>query len=475
MTNPLHRHTLTESAHLIAQGTISSTELIQSYLDQISRMNPTLNAFITVLRDQALQDAKSADEAINNNKPLGSLHGVPIAIKDQVHTAGIATTSASKIRSAFVPEKDATVVERLKNAGAIIIGKLNMTEFAMGDPVTSHYGITHNPWGLGRDPGTSSTGAGSATAAFMTAASIGEDTGGSIRGPAAHCGLAGIRPSWGLVSRFGLDGASWSLDTLGPLGRTVEDVAQVLQAIAGYDPLDPTTSTQIVPEYTSAMTGNISGMRIAVLHEFVDGPRAKLHPAVRQSIEDAIGTFKSLGAVVDTISIPNANHAGTASRTISFVERVSIHPEWIRERPQDFHPNTRTAFLTGELIPAQAYYKAQKMRDLIRSDVFAVLQNYDVIIMPTDESPAGVMNPEPGFKTVEAAKEGLRKSMYRGLFSAVSGPAISIPSGFAQEGGFNLPVGLQIASMPFREDLVFKCAHAFEQATKWHQQDPPNC
>ena len=154
MTNPLHRHTLTESAHLIAQGAISSTELIQSYLDQISRMNPTLNAFITVLRDQALQDAKSADEAIKNNKPLGSLHGVPIAIKDQVHTAGIATTSASKIRSTFVPEKDATVVERLKKAGAIIIGKLNMTEFAMGDPVTSNYGIPHTPWELERDPGT---------------------------------------------------------------------------------------------------------------------------------------------------------------------------------------------------------------------------------------------------------------------------------------------------------------------------------
>ena len=469
----LNRQSLTQAANSIANGNITSTELIEAYLTQIQKLNPTLNAYITVLEQEARNQAQEADLAVKNNHVLGPLHGIPIAIKDQVHTKGILTTSASLIRSKFIPGKDATVVSKLKEAGAIIIGKLNMTEFAMGDPITSHYGVTHNPWAEGRDPGTSSTGAGSATAAFMTAASIGEDTGGSIRGPAANCGLVGIRPSWGLVSRFGLDGASWSLDTLGPLARSVEDTARVLSVIAGYDPNDPSTSNTPVPDYTKQLTGDINGLRIGVLHEFLDGPFAKLHPAVRQSMEQAIELFTKLGAEVSSVSIPNTNFAGIASRTISFVERVSLNPEWIREQPQNFHPNTRTAFLTGELIPAQAYYKAQKMRDKIREDVFKAFNTHDVILMPTDESPAGVMNPITGFETIETARESLRKSMYRGLFSLVSGPALSVPGGFAIEDGVSLPVGLQIASAPFKESVVLNCAYAFEQATEWHQTTPP--
>ena len=469
---PLHKQSLTQAAKSIAEMTITSTDLIEDYLSNIAHLNPKLNAYITVLDEEARTQAHRADQNVRNNDALGPLHGVPIAIKDQVHTKGVLTSSASQIRSTFVPEEDATVVSKLKAAGAIIIGKLNMTEFAMGDPITSHYGLTHNPWGVGRDPGTSSTGAGSSTASFMTAASIGEDTGGSIRGPAANCGLVGIRPSWGLVSRFGLDGASWSLDTLGPLARSVEDTARVLAVIAGHDPKDPSTAKTPVPDYGNQLNGDIKGLRVAILHEFIDGPFAKLHPAVRASIEQAIATFTRLGAHVSTVSIPNTNFAGTASRTISFVERVSLHPEWIREQPQNFHPNTRTAFLTGELISAQGYYKAQKMRDKIREDVFKVLETYDVIVMPTDETPAGVMSSDIGFQTIEAAKESLRKSMYRGLFSLVSGPALSVPAGFANEDGVSLPVGLQIASAPFNESVVFNCAYAFEQATEWHKATP---
>ena len=469
----LNRKTLTDSVKAIATGSISSKSLIGQYLNQIKELNPSLNAFIRVLESEALSAAASADKAITEGQPLGRLHGVPIAIKDQVHTKGVNTTSASQIRSDFIPDQDATIVSRLKDAGGIIIGKLNMTEFAMGDPITSYFGLTHNPWGMGRDPGTSSTGAGSATAAFMTAASIGEDTGGSIRGPAANCGLVGIRPSWGLVSRFGLDGASWSLDTLGPLARSVTDTATVLQVIAGYDSLDPTTSQRPVPDYPAHLTGDIKGLRIGVLKEFIDGPRTKLHADVRSSVVEAIATFKKLGAEVFEISVPNASYAGVASRTISFVERVSLNPQWIREQPQNFHPNTRTSFLTGELIPAQAYYKAQKMRDRIRMDIFEVFKACDIIMMPTDESPAGIMNPDPGFKNLTAATESLRKSMYRGLFSLVSGPALSVPSGFSYDNGVTLPIGLQLAASPFNESTLFNCAFAFEQATDWHNVSPP--
>ena len=246
----------TELGRLIYEKQISPLEAVDAYLSRIAAVDPKLNAYITVTAEAARQAARNAGQEIIAGQHRGPLHGVPVAIKDQIHTEGIRTTDASKIRANFVPSEDATVVTNLKTAGAILLGKLNMSEFALGDPVSSAFGAAHNPWDLERNPGTSSTGSGAATAGFLCATSLGEDTGGSIRGPAANCGLVGLRPTWGRVSRYSVDGACWSIDTIGPISRTVTDCAATIGAIAGYDPNDPYTRRVPVPNYQGALTGN---------------------------------------------------------------------------------------------------------------------------------------------------------------------------------------------------------------------------
>lgn len=237
---------------------------MEAYLARIGDVDTKLNAYITVCADQAREEARQAGEEIARGEYRGLLHGVPVGIKDQIYVKGVRNSDGSRIRDEFVPDFDATVVTNLRRAGAVILGKLNMSEFAMGDPISSYYGAAHNPWDLERNPGTSSTGSGAATAGFLCATSLGEDTGGSIRGPAANCGLVGIRPTWGRVSRYGVDGACWSVDTIGPISRTVNDCAATIGAIAGYDPNDPYTGRVPVPDYRASLTGNIRGLKVGV-------------------------------------------------------------------------------------------------------------------------------------------------------------------------------------------------------------------
>ena len=260
----------TELGNAIREKQISPVEAVEAYLDRIERIDPLVNSYITVTAEQARQEALEAEKEIRSGNYRGPLHGIPMGLKDQIYTKGVRTTAASKIRSEFVPKYDATVVTNLKNSGAILLGKLNMAEFAHGEPQSSYYGATRNPWDLTRSPGVSSTGSGAATAARLCATSLGEDTGGSIRGPAANCGLVGLRPTWGRVSRYGVDGAGWSFDTLGPISRTVEDAAITIGGIAGYDPLDPSTHNVPVPDYLAALTGDIKGLRIGVVRELID-------------------------------------------------------------------------------------------------------------------------------------------------------------------------------------------------------------
>lgn len=451
----------------------SPVEAVEAYLERIERLNPSLNAYIAVLADEAMESARQAEVEIAAGNRKSALHGVPVGVKDQIYTKGIRTSDASKIRSDFVPDQDATVVANLKRAGAVIIGKLNMTEFAMGDPITSAFGVTRNPWDTTRSPGTSSTGSGAATAAFMCATSLGEDTGGSVRGPAANCGLVGLRPSWGRVSRFGVDGASWSLDTIGPISRTVEDCAVTIGAIAGHDPNDPYTWDTPVPDYRAALTGDVRGLKIGVVRELTGPDAPGLDAQTRQAILDAMQKLAELGAEVEEVTIPMAAHAGVACRVISSVERVSLNPSWIRERPEDFHHNTRVAFMTGELIPAQTYYKAQKLRTLIRSQTLEALERYDVLAMPTGSGPAAVMDLRPGIGSKEQAASALKDGSYRGFFSMVSGPALSICCGFTSDGDGALPLAMQLAGRPFDEATVLRVAHAYEQATPWHLRHPP--
>ena len=452
---------------------ISPVEAVEAYLDRINHVDPKLNAYITVLADKALEAAHQSESDITSGVNKGSLHGVPVAVKDQIYTKGIRTSSASKIRSGFVPDFDATVVNGLKRSGAIILGKLNMTEFAMGDPITSAFGVTHNPWDLDRNPGTSSTGSGAATASFMCASSLGEDTGGSVRGPAANCGLVGIRPTWGRVSRYGVDGASWSLDTIGPISRTVKDCALTLGAIAGFDQNDPYTRNIPVPDYAACLTGDVKGLKIGLVKEFLDTEVMGVTQAVRQGVMDAAELLASLGAEVEETSLPLAPVSGVASRIISAVERSSLHPEWLRDKPDDFHHNTRVAFSVGELIPSQVYYKAQKLRTLVRKQTLKALEKFDVLAMPVASEPATIMNLKPGIESKEAAVNALTEGSYRGLFSMVSGPAMSICCGFSTEGNNKLPLALQIAGRPYDESTLMNVAYAYEQNTTWHLERPP--
>ena len=463
-----------ELAAAIRAREVSPVEAVAAYLDRIDAVGDRLNAYITVCADEARADAGRLENEAAAGNFRGPLHGVPVGIKDQIHTAGIRTTDASKIRADFVPEHDATVVARLKQAGAIVIGKTNMSEFALGDPISSYFGPARNPWDTARNPGTSSTGSGSATAGFLCATSLGEDTGGSIRGPAANCGLVGIRPTWGRVSRAGVDGASWSTDAIGPISRTVTDCALTLQAIAGHDPKDRYSRTEPVPDYLDGLDAGVRGMRIGVVQELMGGHGLRLDDRSRDAVAAAAEVFRELGAEVVPVSIPITPQTGPIVRTITSTERVSLNPEWLRERFEDYHPNTRVAFAVGNLIPGQVYYKAVKLRALVRRQVIAAFRDVDLLLQPTSTGPAGLLSDEPPVvNSKEMAADALREGSFRGLYSLSGCPALSIPCGFTGDGEGALPLALQIGGPHLGEAAIFRAAYAYEQATPWRQRRPP--
>ena len=463
-----------ELAAAIRAGEVSPVAAVDAYLDRIAAVGDRLNAYITVCADEARADARRLESEAAAGNFRGPLHGVPVGIKDQIHTAGIRTTDASKIRADFVPEEDATVVTRLKEAGAVIIGKTNMSEFALGDPISSWFGPARNPWDTARNPGTSSTGSGSATAGFLCATSLGEDTGGSIRGPAANCGLVGIRPTWGRVSRAGVDGASWSTDTIGPISRTVADCALTLSVIAGHDPKDRYSRTEPAPDYRDGLDAGVRGMRIGVVQELMGGHGLRLDERSRDAVAAAVEVFRELGAEVVPVSIPITPMTGPIVRTITSTERVSLNPEWLRERFEDYHPNTRVAFAVGNLIPGQVYYKAVKLRAMARRQMIAAFRDVDLLLQPTSTGPAGLLSDEPPVvRSKELAAAALREGSFRGLYSLSGCPALSMPCGFTSDGEGALPLALQIGGPHLGEAAILRAAYAYEQATEWHLRRPP--
>ena len=463
----------TELGSAIKSREISPSEAVEAYLNRIERIDPQVNSYITVMAKQARQEALEAEKEIRRGDYWGPLHGIPMGIKDQIYTKGVRTTDGSKIRSDFIPKFDATVVTNLKKAGAIVLGKLNMCEFAYGEPQTSAFGPARNPWDLTRSPGVSSSGSGAATAARLCATSLGEDTGGSIRGPAANCGLVGLRPTWGRVSRYGVDGAGWSFDTIGPISRTVEDCAITIGGIAGYDPQDPSTHNVPVPDYQSALTGDIKGLKVGVVQELMDPEELELDPQMRQSVLTAIEVLAELGADVRQVSMPLAEKTGYITRAITHVDRVSLHPEYLREQPDDYHYNTKVHFTTANLIPAQVYYKAQKLRTMVRQQVLGLLEEVDVLIQPTTGAPANVINLEQKLDSQEYARKALSVGGFRGPYSLSGAPALSILCGFTSEGEGALPLAMQIGGRPFDEATVLRVAHAYEQAAGFNKRVPP--
>jgi aspartyl-tRNA(Asn)/glutamyl-tRNA(Gln) amidotransferase subunit A len=457
---------------LIHKKEISPVQAVTAYLERIAAVDDTLHCYITVCREEALQAAREAEQAILRGEWRGPLHGVPYAVKDQFWTKGIRTTGGSRLLADFIPTDDATVVARLRGAGATLLGKLNMSEFATGNSVDHPFGTPHNPWDLDRNAGTSSSGSGAATAAFLCATSLGEDTGGSIRNPANNCGLVGLRPTWGLVSRHGMMGACWSMDIGGPISRTVEDCALTLQAIAGYDAHDPYTANQAVPDYRAGLIGGIKGVRIGMVKEAMDADF--VHSQVKAAVSKAAADLKEQGVSVDEVSIPLLTSAAAVTRAILAVESASLHHDWLRTRLPEYDHNVQIDFLTGAILPAQLYYKAQKIRAAIRQQVFEVLGKVDVLALPSSSEPAPLLPRGAGLKSKDEARQHMsgRRSL-TGVFNLANVPALSLPCGFVSVEGKELPIGLQLAGRPFDDGLLLRVAYAYERTTPWHTRRPP--
>ena len=458
--------TVAELSRLIESREVSPVEATQAYLDRIDALDFKFNAYLTVSRREALRAARDADDAIARGEYLGPMHGIPVAVKDQFWTEGIRTTGGTRILADFVPDQDATVIANLKRAGAVVLGKTNMTEFAMGAGF-ERYSPPRNPWHLDRRTGGSSGGSGAATAAFLCATSLGEDTGGSIRFPATWCGLVGHRPTWGLVSRYGVMTGVWSMDTAGPISRTVEDAAITLTAIAGRDERDPYTWNQPVADYRAGLNADLHGIRVGVITEQMDDETVASD--TRDAVLKALGVLGELGAVVEEVSIPLTAHGAVLAQVPLVVEPALNMKDWIRERLHDYGHNNQIGLLTGSIFPAYAYQKAQKLRTMFRNQVHEALERYDVLVTPTSSVAAQPIVEDP----IRTSKEDAVPLSYlqTRTFNLASAPAVSIPCGFSDEG---LPVGLQIGGRPGADQTVLNVAYAYEQATDWHAQRPPH-
>ena len=461
----------TELASLLKAGELSPVDATEAYLARIAQVDPALNSYITVTAERARAEASRAESEIAAGNYRGPLHGVPVAVKDQFCTSGVLTTGGSEILREYVPDFDATVMAKLKDAGAVLLGKLNMSEFAMGDAFHHPYGRPRNPWDLSRNPGTSSSGSGAATAAFLCATSLGEDTAGSIRGPAAFCGLVGIRPTWGLVSRHGMLASTWSMDAAGPISRTVRDCAVTLQAIAGHDPSDPYTSRAPVPDYLDGLDAGIQGLRVGVISDRVNADGVE--PDVRDAVNAAAGQLGELGAELEEVSIPLIAQSAAISTTLIYTDATAVHRKGLEDHPEKYDHNNRVRLLTGALIPAQAHHKASRLRHIFRQQILDALERVVILLLPTSSVQATPIPAEAGMAK-NGKQEFLNMLGGRRTYTTPSNlagvPGLSINCGFTSDG---LPVGLQMVGRPYEETTLFRAAYAYEQATDWHTRRPP--
>ena len=464
----LHYLSVAEAAAEIAAKRLSPVELTQAYLDRIAAVNPAINAYITVTADSALAQAKQAEAEIARGDYKGPFHGMPIALKDLFDTKGIRTTGGSKIMADRVPTEDGVVVSMLNDAGAVLLGKLNMHEFAFGiTNVNPHYGPARNPWNTDRITGGSSGGSGAATAAGLSAATLGSDTGGSIRIPACFCGIVGLKPTYGRVSKRGVLPLSWSLDHVGPMTRTAEDAALMLQVIAGYDSHDEDSLDVPVPDYAAELGRGIKGLRVAVLRGSYMRPT---DPEVEKALAAAVETLKGLGAIVlDGVEFPSIEEALKANITIISSEAAAFHEADMNERPGDYGDSVFERLKVGRDLPATAYVQAQRTQRRIHQELLEGMDYLDAIILPMMPLEA----PPIGQDQVAVAGQSMdvraAVTWYTQPFNLTGFPAVSVPCGFTRGG---LPMGFQLAAKPFEEATLLRIAHAYEQATEWHKQRP---
>ena len=454
-----HFTSIAELSQGLRLGDVSPVEITQRCLDRIEKLNPALNAFITVMGASALADARLAEAEILRGEWRGPLHGVPVALKDLIDTAGVPTTAASALYKDRVPDHDAEVVRRLRQAGAVIVGKNNLHEFAYGgSSLVSYFGDVHNPWDAGRIAGGSSGGSAAAVVAGMACAAIGTDTAGSIREPAALCGCVGLKPTYGRVSSRGVIPLSSSLDHVGPLAARVEDAAVVLQPIAGYDSGDFTSVDVPVADYLGGLREGVRSLRVGVPREYFFD---ELDAQVASAVEQALRVIASLGAEIRDVKLDVPT-----DRTLQAAESYAYHAANVARSPELYQAETVRRLRSGEKASAAEYIQRRRELEERRRSIRAVWADVDVLVTPTMPMAA------PAIADLKANPDALRPAELRLLrntrpFNVWGLPAISMPCGFTQSG---LPIGLQIAGAHWREDLVLRVAFAYEQATAWHER-----
>jgi aspartyl-tRNA(Asn)/glutamyl-tRNA(Gln) amidotransferase subunit A len=453
---------IAEAAKLIAAKKLSPVELTRACLGRVAAMDGVLHAFILPTPDRAMADAKAAEAAIMKTGPLGPMHGIPIGLKDIVDTAGIVTTCQSRLLADNVPATDATCAARLAAAGTVLMGKLTTHEFADGGPSFDlPKPPAHNPWNPEHFTAGSSSGTGAAVASGMILCGIGTDTGGSIRGPAALCGIAGIKPTYGLVSRAGVAPAAFSLDHIGPMAWSAEDCAIMLQVLAGHDPKDPASANRPVPDYSALIGASLKGVKIGVIRHFheTDHPVA---PATRQGIDNALVVFRDLGAEVSDVTLSSLQDWHACGSLISITERAAAYEEWSRTRLGDFGERVQRRLMLGAMVSGVDYVQAVRRRRELRAELQAAMAGLDVVITAGAPDEAAKMDAISRWDLFD-------KPNFTMPFNVSGYPAICVCSGF---GPLGLPVSVQIAGKPFQEAKVLQVADAFEKATEFRAKRP---
>lgn len=473
----LATETISAIAPRLKARDFSVADLTESFLERIGNLNPAINAYQTLAEAKARTQARQLDKELRSGKYRGPLHGIPLSIKDNLATRGLKTTAGSKMLAQWVPEFDATVVERLKSAGAVLLGKTNMHEWASGSTnINPFYGATYNPWDRTRVPGGSSGGSAAAVAASLCLASIGTDNAGSVRNPAALCGVVGLKATYGRVSRFGgvAGTGGFSTDHFGVLTKTVKDCALILGAIAGFDPKDPLSADEPVPDYTKSLAKKVKGMKVGLIRGYFDDLMVR---EVRVAFDEAIRELKSLGMKIEEVSIPHMHLIPAVQTATSRVENVATQRHYLKNRPRDYSPALLYRHINALMIPAETYVVAQRVRRLICAEFDQALANVDVIAAPTVGMPAPTIEEcREGSADVDGKKINFQDG--RGSFGTqctipfnVTGlPAVSVCCGFSST---DLPIGMQIAGPAFREEAVLQVAHAYERAAGWYERRPP--
>ena len=463
-TSELYYLTMPEAGKLLRSKQLSPVELTRAFLDRIEELEPKLLAYITLLSDQAMADARTAQSEISGGNYRGPMHGIPYALKDLYDTEGVLTTASSRVMADRIPTEDATTTARLRAAGGILLGKLGMHEFALGGPdPTCGFPLPRNPWNTEYTPGGSSSGSGVAAAAGLAMGTLGSCTGGSIRGPASYCSVVGLKATYGRVSRYGVVPLSWSLDHCGPLTWTVEDSAIMLQAIAGFDPKDPTSSRAPVPDYAASLREDVKGLRVGVPRHYFFADDPLINRETLSTVDTAIKALEDMGANVEEVTVPTLEHVAVTQRIIMHSEAFAYHRRNLLRRPQDFGEMVRAHFRLGGLFSGADYVQALRVRNVMKREFAQVLKRVDVIVSPT------MSNPAPRFDESDLMTVA-RVPSFTSAFNLTGMPAISVPCGFTSAG---LPIGLQIAGRPFDEPTMLRAAYTYQQHARLFERRPP--